>query len=236
MSIFPLTLRAGAHRQRRHETVLLRPRFVFGVEALPDGNVRESPDRFPFQLRHFRGTGRLVKEADPVLARRVIAVLSAIVVVAVAVVLFVLPHPAVPTSGGPDVLATVNAALNAGATVCLLAGYFFIRAKRIALHRAAMSTAFVLSSVFLVTYLVHHARVGSVPFRGTGLVRFVYFAVLIPHVILAVVIVPMALATLYRGLTLDVPRHRPLARRTLPIWLYVSASGVLVYFLLYHFS
>ncbi|HEX4475318.1 MAG TPA: DUF420 domain-containing protein [Polyangiaceae bacterium] len=177
-----------------------------------------------------------MKETDSVLARRVIAALSAIVVVAVAVVLFVLPHPAARASGEPDVLATVNAALNAGATVCLVAGYFFIRAKRIALHRAAMSTAFVLSSVFLVTYLVHHARVGSVPFGGTGLLRFVYFAVLIPHVILAVVIVPMALATLYRGLTLDVARHRPLARRTLPIWLYVSASGVLVYFLLYHSS
>jgi putative membrane protein len=175
-----------------------------------------------------------VNGENPALARRVIALLSATVVVAVVVVLYVFPHQPSDPAAGPDVLATVNAALNLGAAVCLAVGYVFIKKRRVALHRAAMSTAFVLSSIFLVTYLVHHARVGSVPFRGSGILRAAYFAILVPHVLLAAVIVPLALTTLYRGLILDVPRHRPLARRTLPLWLYVSVSGVVVYWMLYH--
>jgi putative membrane protein len=167
-------------------------------------------------------------------ARRVIAALTVVVIAAVGVVLYAFPHRVTARVAGPDALATVNAALNAGATVCLVLGFVFIKQKQIARHRAAMTTAFVLSSVFLVTYLVHHARVGSVRFEGAGWVRSVYFAVLVPHVLLAVVIVPLALATLHRGWTMNVARHRSLARKTLPLWLYVSASGVLLYFMLYH--
>jgi putative membrane protein len=155
-------------------------------------------------------------------------------VVAVVVVLYAFPHAPPGTSAGPDVLATVNAVLNLGSAICLVAGYAFIKQRRVALHRAAMSTAFVLSSIFLVTYLVHHARVGSVHFRGAGALRAVYLLILVPHVLLAVAIVPLALTTLYRGLTGDIARHRPLARRTLPLWLYVSVSGVVVYWMLYH--
>lgn len=166
-------------------------------------------------------------------ARRVIAGLSVFVFVAVAAVLYAFPRRAAPSLGEPDTLATVNAALNGGAAVCLLFGYAFIKQKRIFLHRVAMSTAFVLSSVFLVTYLLHHARVGSVAFAGHGWVRAAYFAVLVPHVVLAAVIVPLALVTLRRGLRRDVERHRSIARRTLPLWLYVSVSGVLLYWMLY---
>jgi putative membrane protein len=166
-------------------------------------------------------------------ARRVIAGLSAVVFLAVAVVLYAIPRHVAPFVGEPDALATVNASLNAGAAVCLLLGYAFIKQKRILLHRAAMSTAFVLSSIFLVTYLVHHARVGSVPFREHGWVRAAYFGVLVPHVLLAAVIVPLALVTLRRGWIRDIARHRSIARRTLPIWLYVSMSGVLLYWMLY---
>lgn len=165
----------------------------------------------------------------------VIAGLSVLVVVLVAVVLYMVPRPAVAAveNRGPDTLATVNACLNAASALLLGVGYFFIKRKRVAWHRLSMCGAFTLSSVFLVTYLVHHARVGSVPFGGAGWLRPIYFAVLIPHVVLAAMIVPLALTTIYRGFILDVARHRPIARRTLPIWLYVSVSGVLLYFMLY---
>ncbi|HEX7671608.1 MAG TPA: DUF420 domain-containing protein [Polyangiaceae bacterium] len=172
--------------------------------------------------------------SDSKAPQRVIAGLSAFVFAAVFVVLYAFPRRAAPAFGAPDVLATVNASLNAGSAVCLLLGFAFIRQKRVLLHRAAMSTAFVLSSVFLVTYLLHHARVGSVPFEGHGWVRSLYFGVLIPHVLLAAVIVPLALVTLRRGLVRDVARHRAIARVTLPLWLYVSVSGVVLYFMLYH--
>ncbi len=97
-----------------------------------------------------------------------------------------------------------------------------------------MVSAFALSSLFLVTYLLHHAQVGSVPFQKEGWIRGVYFAVLVPHVALAMVIVPLALFTIYRGWTGRIEKHRKIARWTLPLWLYVSVSGVAVYLMLYH--
>ncbi len=177
-----------------------------------------------------------VKALEPATARKVIAGLSVFVVVAVAVVLYVVPHrtPAASAGAGPDALATVNAALNAGSACGLILGFLAIKQRRVELHRLCMSTSFVLSSIFLVTYLVHHARVGSVKFHGEGWLRTAYFVLLIPHVVLAAAIVPLALTTLYRGLTRDIVRHRVIARRTLPLWLYVSVSGVLLYFMLYH--
>jgi putative membrane protein len=97
-----------------------------------------------------------------------------------------------------------------------------------------MVTAFALSSVFLVTYLIHHSRAGSVEYAGVGWLRTVYFAILLPHIVLAAVIVPMALLSIYRGWTGKVAAHRKIARWTLPLWLYVSVSGVLVYGMLYY--
>lgn len=88
--------------------------------------------------------------------------------------------------------------------------------------------------MFLVTYLIHHAQVGSVPFQGKGAIRVVYFSLLIPHIVLSAAVVPMALLTIYRGWTNRVALHRKIARITLPIWLFVSGSGVAVYFMLYH--
>lgn len=183
-------------------------------------------------------TGALVKALDAATARKVIAGLSVFVVAAVAVVLYVVPHPtrSVSASAGPDTLATVNAVLNGASAIGLVFGFAAIKRRRVDLHRLCMSTSFVLSAVFLVTYLVHHARVGSVKFQGTGAAKAVYFALLVPHVVLAAAIVPLALTTLYRGLTRDVARHRAIARRTLPLWLYVSVSGVLLYFMLYHLT
>ena len=136
--------------------------------------------------------------------------------------------------GTPGALATVNAALNGSAALFLLTGYLFIRKRNVKAHRTCMVTAFVLSSLFLVTYLLHHAQVGSVPFRHEGWIRGLYFAVLVPHVALAMVIVPLALFTIYRGWTGRIVKHRKIARWTLPFWLYVSVSGIIVYLMLYH--
>ncbi|HEU5074500.1 MAG TPA: DUF420 domain-containing protein [Polyangiaceae bacterium] len=157
--------------------------------------------------------------------------LSLFVFLAIALVVYVLPKPG--SAPAPTTLATVNALLNAGATLCLITGFVFVKAKNIALHRLSMLTAFGFSSVFLVTYLLHHAQAGSVTFTGVGWVRILYFAILIPHILLAAVVVPLALFTIYRGWTNRIALHKKVARITLPIWLYVSVSGVVVYLMLY---
>ena len=171
--------------------------------------------------------------AESPAARWVIGVLSVAAVGAVVIVLYGMPgRGAAPET--PGALAMVNAVLN-GSTACfLLTGYAFIRKMNVKAHRTCMVTAFVLSSLFLVTYLLHHAQVGSVPFQHEGWIRGVYFAVLVPHVALAMVIVPLALLTIYRGWTERIAKHRKIARWTLPLWLYVSVSGVAVYLMLYH--
>ena len=172
--------------------------------------------------------------AESPAARWVIGVLSVVVFAAVMIVLYALPGRGQAPPGTPGMLATVNAVLNGGAACFLLTGYAFIRKKKIKAHRTCMVTAFVLSSLFLVTYLLHHAQVGSVPFQHDGWIRGVYLAVLVPHVVLAAVIVPLALFTIYRGWTERIEKHREIARWTLPLWLYVSVSGVAVYLMLYH--
>jgi len=130
-------------------------------------------------------------------------------------------------------LPAVNATLNGAAGVLLVIGYLLIRAGRIDLHRRVMIAAFCTSTLFLISYLAYHAQVGSVPFTRQGLVRSIYFTILITHVILAAAVLPLALITLSRGLKGRYPQHRRIARWTLPIWLYVSVTGVLVYVLLY---
>jgi uncharacterized membrane protein YozB (DUF420 family) len=123
--------------------------------------------------------------------------------------------------------------LNGVSGVLLIAGYALIRARKIALHRAVMIAAFTTSTLFLICYLVYHAQVGSVRFTRSGFVRPLYFAILITHVTLAAAVPPLAIVTLSRGLRARYQRHRAIARWTLPIWLYVSVTGVLVYVLLY---
>ena len=130
-------------------------------------------------------------------------------------------------------LPAVNATLNGLSGILLVIGYLLIRARRVQLHRRVMLGAFVTSSLFLVSYLVYHAQVGSVPFARQGLVRPLYFTILITHVTLAAVTLPLSIVTLSRGLKARYPKHRAIARWTLPIWLYVSVTGVLVYVLLY---
>lgn len=130
-------------------------------------------------------------------------------------------------------LPAVNATLNALAGVLLVAGYFFIRTGRVKQHRRCMIAAFVTSALFLASYLTYHAQVGSVRFTREGIVRPLYFTVLITHVLLAAAVLPLAIVTLSRGLKARYREHRAIARWTLPIWLYVSVTGVLVYVLLY---
>ena len=130
-------------------------------------------------------------------------------------------------------LPAVNASLNAISGVLLFAGYLFIRARRIDQHRRCMIAAFIASSLFLICYIVYHAQVGSVRFTRQGFVRPLYFSILITHVTLAAAVPPLAIMTLSRGLQARYPKHRAIARWTLPIWLYVSVTGVLVYVLLY---
>jgi len=127
-----------------------------------------------------------------------------------------------------------NATLNATSAVLLSAGYAMIRRGRILAHKSCMGLAFASSTVFLVSYLIYHARVGSVPFQGRGWIRPIYFTLLASHTILAAAILPLALITLSRALREQFDRHKRIARWTLPLWLYVSVTGVIIYFLLYH--
>ncbi|MDO8729811.1 MAG: DUF420 domain-containing protein [Candidatus Omnitrophota bacterium] len=131
------------------------------------------------------------------------------------------------------VLPAVNASLNALAAVLLVTGFLFIRRKNIPAHRACMTAAFTVSALFLVTYLTHHALHGSTRFPGTGPAKTLYFAILISHTMLAVTIPPLAIRTLYLARRDRILEHRRLARWTFPLWLYVSVTGVVVYWMLY---
>jgi uncharacterized membrane protein YozB (DUF420 family) len=161
-----------------------------------------------------------------------IGVLSLVVVLVVTYLL--LGHPA-GRGGRADVAAlpTVNALLNGTSAVLLTAGWVCIRRRRIAAHRACMLGAFTVSVLFLVSYVIYHALAGSRSFTGQGLIRWVYFPLLLSHIVLAAAMVPFVLTTLYRALGGDFVRHARLARRTAPVWLYVSVTGVVVYLMLY---
>ncbi len=130
-------------------------------------------------------------------------------------------------------LPHLNAVLNATSALLLLAGFRFIRLGRIQTHRNCQVTAVLTSTLFLISYLTYHYYHGATRFAGQGIVRPLYFTILITHTILAVVIVPLIIVTLYRAVRGDFIRHRRIARWTLPLWLYVSVTGVVVYLMLY---
>lgn len=131
-------------------------------------------------------------------------------------------------------LPHLNACLNGTSAVLLLSGYTFIRSRKVAAHRACQVSALVVSILFLASYLTYHYYHGATRFQGTGIARPIYFTILISHTILAIVIVPLVIVTFYRALRQDFARHRRIARITLPLWLYVSITGVIVYLMLYH--
>lgn len=146
--------------------------------------------------------------------------------------LIYLHHPVDATAAHFQFLPALNAILNGLCTVALLGGFYLIRLRNIPAHRAAMILAFVFSSLFLVSYIVNHALHGESHFPGTGTVRIVYLSILISHVLLSVVALPMVLTTFFFSLTGRFRQHRAIARFTLPIWLYVSVTGVVVYAML----
>ena len=136
----------------------------------------------------------------------------------------------------PDLsaLPTLNASLNGLSATFLVAGFLMVRQRRIGAHRASMLAAFACSILFLVSYLFYHSQVGSVRFQGAGLLRTFYLTVLLTHSVLAAAVPIMATITLIRALRGRFDKHAAIARWTLPIWLYVSVTGVLVYWMLYH--
>ena len=132
-------------------------------------------------------------------------------------------------------LPALNATLNAISALLLTTGWILIHSGRIEAHKRCMIAAFATSALFLISYVTYHAQVGSKPFPGTGMIRTIYFSVLIPHIILAAAVLPLAIITLLRGLRRQDEAHRRLARWTMPIWLFVSVTGVIVYLMLYQF-
>lgn len=163
-------------------------------------------------------------------AKRLIWTLSAIVFTAVVV----LERVQVPAPEGLDVhlFARVNAVLNSLVSLLLVVGLFTAKAGNWNAHRKAMMSAMVLSVLFLVSYILHHLFAGDTPFGGQGAIRWVYYLILITHIILAGLSLPFILFTAYRALKAEYPRHRKLARRVWPVWFYVSVSGVVVYLLI----
>ncbi|GAB2966206.1 DUF420 domain-containing protein [Hymenobacter coalescens] len=157
--------------------------------------------------------------------------LGAIIPLAVAVLYY---FPQLFRVEGADVsfLPGVNAGLNSLTALCLVLGYYFIRNKDVAKHRAMMGTAFLLGSIFLVSYVVYHSQTETTRFGGEGLIRGIYYFLLLTHIVLAAVTVGLVLFTLYFALTNQFHKHRRIARWTFPIWLYVSVTGVIVYFMI----
>lgn len=160
---------------------------------------------------------------------RIIAVVSVLVPVLVAVLFYT---PAIRLEMDVRILPKVNALINSTVSVLLLAGFGLIRQRRIMAHRACMMAAFALSAVFLISYVVYHSASEHTAFGGEGLIRTVYYALLISHVVLAAIILPLVLFTLARAVNGRVEQHRKLARWTFPIWLYVSVTGVIVYLMI----
>lgn len=133
-------------------------------------------------------------------------------------------------------LPALNATLNATTAALLVTGYVLVRRRKLTAHRVVMIAAFLCSMAFLASYLYYHYHTGSRRFPGTGMWRTIYLSILLTHTVLATAVVPMAMVTLWRGWKAKHPAHRTLARWTLPIWLYVSVTGVVVYWMLYRVS
>lgn len=157
---------------------------------------------------------------------------AALSAAAVAFIAFILTRG--KSAGGPDLsfMPAINASFNALSASCLLAGFVAIRRKNVGLHRLLMVSAFTCSALFLVGYLSYHFVHGDTKFTGTGPIRTVYFALLISHVLLSLSVVPLALTSFYFAFTRAFARHRRLNRVFLPIWLYVSVTGVVIFFML----
>ena len=158
-----------------------------------------------------------------------------LLVVSLVAVLLLAPRGTSASRMEVSALPKLNALLNGASAILLSAAYLFIRWRQVRWHRLCMLSAFGLSALFLTSYAVYHAVAGSTRFAGPDAIKPIYFALLASHIVCAALILPLALTTLYRAWHGTFVQHRRIARWTLPIWLYVSVSGVLVYFMLYHF-
>jgi putative membrane protein len=168
-----------------------------------------------------------IKKNDK-LAYWIIGILS-VVVFAVVVALGKFKLPASILGFDPHIFAAINAYVNACVTIFLLMGLYFVRIKNYKLHRNTMMLAMVFSTIFLVSYIAHHLFTMDTHYGGVGLLKYIYYFILITHIPLAALILPFILLSTYRGLTADFAKHKKIARITFPIWLYVSTTGVLVY-------
>ena len=130
-------------------------------------------------------------------------------------------------------LPSLNAILNSCSAICLILGFISIKKRKVELHKKFMASAFIFSTIFLTSYLYYHYQVGHTVFPHTGLIKTIYLIILIPHIILAVIMVPLILTTFYFALKGNFESHKKIARWTLPIWLYVSFTGIIIYFMLY---
>jgi putative membrane protein len=162
-----------------------------------------------------------------------LSVIAGLSVLLVAVVALLLLGGPAPVARDVSALPTLNAVLNGTSALLLAAGYLCIAQRRVTAHKGCMIAAFVVSMAFLISYVVYHYHVGSKPFGGHGALRTVYLSLLLTHIVLAAAIVPFALTTLYRGLRGQYTRHVRVARWTLPMWLYVSVTGVVIFWMLY---
>ena len=129
-------------------------------------------------------------------------------------------------------MTALNASINFTVSILLLAGVYFVKQKNVKMHRTMMLAAFLLSSIFLLSYVVYHAQAPETKFGGEGFIRYFYFFILISHILLSISIVPLALFTIYNGINGNIAKHKALAKFTFPIWLYISITGVLVYLLI----
>lgn len=178
---------------------------------------------------------RAIVRLPKITAGWVIGAISLFILLVVAALLLIpreVPSPRLDVS----ILPLLNASFNGASGIFLVMGYIFIRYRQVERHRFCMLAAFGLSTLFLVSYVIYHTLVGSTQFAGQGWIRPVYFTILISHIILAAFVLPLALTTLYRAWRSAFIQHRQIARWTLPIWLYVSISGVALYLILYHWK
>ncbi len=156
----------------------------------------------------------------------------AVVVPALVALLMLLPQTSRPEGINVSFLPKLHAIINSLTAVALVTGYYFIRKGNRQYHRYAMWTAFVLSAIFLTSYVIYHTFAESTKYGGDGALRYIYFFILISHILLSMLIVPMVLFSIYYGITNQLARHRKLSRYTFPVWLYVAVTGVLVYILI----
>ncbi len=156
-------------------------------------------------------------------------ILLSVVIYAIIFVLYVMPKPQQFAHVDLTFLPMLNAIFNSFTFLFLLLALVFIRKKNITMHKRFIWAAFGSTTLFLLTYTVYHSLAPSTPYGGEGVLKYIYYFILLTHIVLAAIIVPIALVTLFRGVFMEVEKHKRLARWTMPLWLYVSLSGVLVY-------